>query len=125
MSQALEQRQQIRDLVEQLPNETLQDAIQLLQGLSHQTHHTTRELELLAIVQRRLPPSQQQRWLALREKLTQETLTEREHQEFLTYSDLLELWNVERVEAIAELAQLRGVEFTTLHQKLTPQALIQ
>ncbi|WP_439638207.1 hypothetical protein [Spirulina sp.] len=124
MSQVLEQRQQIRELVEQLPNETLQDAILLLQGLSHHTQHRTRELELLAIAQRHLPLSQQERWLALRDKLEQETLTEREHQEFLTYSDLLELWNAERVEAVMELAKLRGIEFKTLYQALTPQAAI-
>lgn len=123
MNQVLEQRQKIHDLVEQLPNETLHDAIQLLQGLSDRAHHTTQELELLAIAQRQLPPSQQQRWSALRDKLAQETLTEREHQELLTYSDLLELWNVERVQAILELAQLRGVEFKALYQELTPQVV--
>lgn len=124
MNQALEQRQQIHQLVEQLPNETLQDALQLLQDLSHRAQQTARELELLAVVQRHLPPSQQERWLALRDKLEQETLTDREHQEFLTYSDLLELWNAERVEALMELAKLRGVEFKLLYQELTPQVFI-
>jgi hypothetical protein len=124
MRQGLEPRQQIHELVEQLPNETLQDAIRLLQGLSIRAQHTARELELLAVAQRRLPPSQQARWSALRDKLAQETLTDREHQEFLTYSDLLELWNAERVEAVMELAQLRGVEFKALYQELTPQAVI-
>ena len=79
------------------------------------------ELELLGVVQRHLPRSQQERWMLLRQKLEQETLTEREHQEFLTYSDLLELWNAERVEAVMALAQLRGVEFKTLYRQLTPQ----
>ena len=49
------------------------------------------ELELLGIVQRHLPRSQQQRWMLLRQKLEHKTLTQPEHQEFLTYSDLLEL----------------------------------
>jgi len=42
------------------------------------------ELELLGVVQRHLPRSQQERWMLLRQKLEQETLTEREHQKFLT-----------------------------------------
>ncbi|NEP13773.1 MAG: hypothetical protein F6K14_26940 [Symploca sp. SIO2C1] len=79
------------------------------------------ELELLGIVQRHLPRSQQERWMLLRQKLEQETLTEREHQEFLTYSDLLESWNAQRVEAVMALAKLRGVEFKRLYQELTPQ----
>ncbi|NEO84258.1 MAG: hypothetical protein F6J87_08395 [Spirulina sp. SIO3F2] len=122
MTPTLEQRQQIHQLVEQLPSETLQDAIQLLQGLSNRAARVAREAELLAVVQRCLPPSQQERWAVLRGKLAEETLTEREHQEFLTYSDLLELWNAERVEAVMELAQLRGVEFKVLYQELTPQS---
>jgi len=48
-------------------------------------------------------------------------LTEREHQEFFTYSDLLESWNAERVEAVMALAKLRGVEFKALYRELTPQ----
>ena len=80
-----------------------------------------RQLQLLSIVQRCLPPSQQERWALLQQKLEQETLTEQEHQEFLTYSDLLEGWNAERVEAVVELAKLRGMEFKTLYQELTPQ----
>ena len=79
------------------------------------------ELELLGVVQRHLPRSQQERWMLLRQKLEQETLTEREHQEFLTYSDLLESWNAERVEAVMALAKLRGMEFKALYRELTPQ----
>lgn len=79
------------------------------------------ELELLGIVQRHLPQSQQERWMLLQQKLEAETLTQREHQEFLTYSDLLESWNAQRVEAVMALAKLRGVEFKTLYQDLTAQ----
>ncbi len=79
------------------------------------------ELEWLSIVQRHLPRSQQERWMLLRQKLEEETLTEQEHQEFLTYSDLLESWNAERVEAVMALAKLRGMEFKTLYRELTPQ----
>ncbi len=60
--------------------------------------------------------------MLLRQKLEDETLIERAHQEFLTYSDLLESWNADRVEAVMMLAKLRGVEFKTLYQEITPQS---
>ena len=85
---------------------------------TEQRSQLQQELELLGVVQRHLPRSQQERWILLRQKLEQETLTEREHQEFLTYSDLLESWNAERVEAVMTLAKLRGVEFKTLYRQL-------
>lgn len=122
MSQAIDHRQQVHQLVDQLPIEVLQDAVQFLEGLSHRAMQAARELELMSIIQRRLPPSQQQRWIALRSKLESVTLTEREHQELMTYSDLLELWNAERMEAIVELAKLRKVDFKMLYQELTPQS---
>lgn len=120
MSQAIDHRQQVHQLVDQLPTEVLQDAIQFLEGLSHRAMQEAQELELMTIIQRRLPSSQQKRWVALREKLESETLTEREHQELMTYSDLLELWNAERMEALMELAKLRQVDFKVLYQELTP-----
>ncbi|NEO84262.1 MAG: hypothetical protein F6J87_08415 [Spirulina sp. SIO3F2] len=93
----------------------------LLDNIPNRVNFVFNAAELLAVVQRCLPPSQQERWAILRGKLAEETLTEREHQEFLTYSDLLELWNAERVEVVMELAQLRGVEFKVLYRELTPQ----
>jgi hypothetical protein len=88
---------------------------------AEQRSQLQQELKLLSVVQRHLPRSQQERWMLLRQKLEYETLTEREHQEFLTYSDLLESWNAERIEAVMALAKLRGVEFKTLYRQLTPQ----
>ena len=121
MSQVIEHRQHIHQLVDQLPTEALEDALQLLEGLSRRALQAGQELELLSIIQRRLSSSQQERWEALRQKLELETLTDREHQELMTYSDLLEAWNAERVEAVMELARLRQVDFKSLYQELTPQ----
>ncbi|MEB3231878.1 MAG: hypothetical protein VKJ64_12775 [Leptolyngbyaceae bacterium] len=123
MNQFTEHRQQIHQLVDRLPTETLAEALTLLEGLSRRAEQMGQEMELLGIIHRCLPLSQQQRWQELRQKLEAETLTEREHQEFLTYSDLLESWNAERVGAIAQLAMLRQVEFDALYQELTSQGL--
>ena len=122
MSQVIEHRQHIHQLVDQLPNEALEDALQLLEGLSRRALQAGQELELLSIIQRRLSTSQQERWATLRQKLELETLTDREHQELMTYSDLLESWNAERVEAVMELAKLRQVDFQALYQELTPHS---
>ncbi|MGK7889729.1 MAG: hypothetical protein AB4042_10370 [Leptolyngbyaceae cyanobacterium] len=123
MSQAIEHRQHIHQLVDQLPSEALADALLLLEGLSRRIEQSGQEMELLSVIRRRLPLSQWERWQELRQKLEAETLTDREHQELLTYSDLLESWNAERVEAIAQLATLRQVEFDALYQELAPQGM--
>lgn len=114
-------RQQIHQLVDRLPTDALPDALHLLENLAQRLTPTAQEIELLSIIQRRLPTVQQTRWQELREQLESETLSDRDRQEFLTYSDLLEHWNAERVSAIATLAQLRQVDFNTLYAALTQQ----
>ncbi|MEA5421013.1 hypothetical protein VB712_17445 [Spirulina sp. CCNP1310] len=120
MESATVSRQHLHQLVEQLPATALADAMQYLEDLTQRINQAAQEVELLSIIQRRLPDSQQARWQKLQEQLATETLDDRAYQEFLTYSDLLEAWNAERVGAIATLAQLRQVDFQSLYAMLTP-----
>jgi hypothetical protein len=67
----------------------------------------------------RTPPETDQREYAqLRRKLKEETLTEVEHSRLKELIDQRELLNAERVEALAQLATLRGVSLRQLMAQL-------
>src|SRR5713226_5206766 len=50
--------------------------------------------------------------------LSAETLTDAEHAELIRRVNEVELWNARRLEAVAELAKLRGVRFPDLVKQL-------
>jgi len=115
-------RQRLQTLVEALPEESLLRAETLLTAL-HQDVSATRlspEASLIAIIQRRLPPPEQQRLNLLRQNLTNETITEVEHQELLGYVELIEQMDAERAEALIQLAQLRNVNLNQVIQEFLP-----
>jgi hypothetical protein len=66
------------------------------------------------------PPERhlQQRYDQLVQRRREETLTPEEHQELLQLSDQMEALDVRRVEALAELARIRGVTLRVLMQEL-------
>jgi predicted nucleic acid-binding protein len=76
------------------------------------------EVQLLSQINKGLLPQQQQRFAELDQKRQDETLTDSEHQELLTLNELLEQRNVERMQSLNKLAQLRQVPLTTLMQNL-------
>jgi hypothetical protein len=76
------------------------------------------EAELLQKINQGLPPDVQQRYDELTAKRQAETLTPDEHQELLALIDRIEQADAERVQALAELAQLRNVPVTTLMAEL-------
>jgi pantothenate kinase len=59
-----------------------------------------------------------QRYHALIEKRQTETLTPEEHEELITLSDQLEEANVDRIRALADLAQLRQTSINALMAEL-------
>jgi len=80
MSQAIEHRQPIHQLVDQLPAEALPDALLLLEELSHWIEQSEREMEWLNVIRRGLTPSQRGQW-RVAAKVRSGTLTDRKHQE--------------------------------------------
>ena len=76
------------------------------------------ESALLEQINKGLPPDVQQRYDALRDKLSEETITPDEHQELLALNDQIEEADVERVKALAALAQLRNISITDLMDEL-------
>jgi hypothetical protein len=76
------------------------------------------EAKLLSRINAGLPAPQQQRFAELDQKRQDETLTANEHQELLALNDQMEQQNVERMQNLSKLAQLRQVPLTTLMQDL-------
>jgi hypothetical protein len=116
-------RQRLQTLVETLPEESLLRAESLLTdlksaGVSPST--SSQEAPLIAIIERRLAPEAQSRLNNLRQRLADETITEAEHQELLTFIDPIEQMDAERVEAMIQLAQLRQVNLNTIIQEFLP-----
>lgn len=60
----------------------------------------------------------QQRFDLLTAKRSAETLTSEEYDELLALSDEIELRDAQRVEYLAELAQLRNISLRSLMQQL-------
>ena len=81
-------------------------------------HLPRAEAELLQRINAGLSSATWERYRALKEKRDAETLTEAEHAELIRLVNEVEGWNVRRLEAVAELAKLRGVEFPDLVKQL-------
>ena len=78
------------------------------------------ETHLLQIINRRLPPDEQKRYVELSDKLELEELIEAEHQELLALIQRIEDQNVKRAEAMIELARLRGAPPATVFHEFAP-----
>jgi hypothetical protein len=74
-----------------------------------QTHYSapTTEAELMQQINIGLSPSEWEQYHALMAKRQAETLTQNEHQQLIATSDRLEKLNVQRVQALIQLAELR------------------
>jgi uncharacterized membrane protein YgaE (UPF0421/DUF939 family) len=109
-------RQKVMQLVEQLPEESLGDVVDLLNNLLRQTRQSqplisskSEEL-LLQVIGRRLLPDDQARLDYLREQNENGDITELEHQELLNFVARVENEDAERAAAILQLAQIRKVD---------------
>jgi hypothetical protein len=113
-------RQRAIELIQQLPPERLNDVVHWLESLS-----STDETALIELIQRRLTPHEQQRLNELRDRSEQALLTETEQQEYITYADRLEQQNVDRLEALIKLANLRNIDVPTLNQQFRSDRFLQ
>jgi hypothetical protein len=69
-------------------------------------------------VDRNLSPEIQQRWDELLEKRDDASLTTLEHEELLQLNEVIEDLNLQRMTALSQLAQARGVDLRTMMQQL-------
>ncbi len=77
-------------------------------------HLSQRETELLKKINEGVPPEISRPLQALRAKLEDETITETEHVELLRLVDEVEMFDVERLTWLIELAHLRNQTLTQL-----------
>lgn len=86
---------------------------------------STGETELLKQINRTLPPDIEERHSVLQEKVHEETLTPAEHAELMNLISIVEQADVERLEALLALSQIRSVSLPALMQQLgiTPPPL--
>jgi hypothetical protein len=109
-----ETRQRAIALLEQLPGESLVQAVEFLESLSHAAKERSDAVEpevseaaLLEIIQCRLSPEDRVRLGYLRQQNETGVITEAEHQELLMYIDRVEQQDAERAAALIKLAQLK------------------
>jgi hypothetical protein len=76
------------------------------------------EIELLQGIYQGVPLEIQQRYDELREKLHTETLSPDEHQELIELTDVMEQYNVDRLEKLIQLTKIRNVSLDELMQQL-------
>jgi hypothetical protein len=115
----IEMRQRVMDLVDQLPQEMLPEAIEFIQSLSikakgNQLFSSPDEQELISIIQTRLALNEQQRFDYLRERQEQDELTDADYLELIKYIEKIEDQDVRRTSALIKLSQLSNISLDSL-----------
>lgn len=82
------------------------------------------EADLLLKINQGLPVEVRRRYATLMEKRQAETLSEDEYQELLNLTDQVEMKQAERIEALGQLAQLRGEPVQKMMKSLEISALV-
>jgi hypothetical protein len=128
MTVSIENRQKAIQLIEQLPEESLTEVIELLNSLHERTSQTkplpsnNSEEKLLQIIHRKISQEDQDRLDYLRQLNEDgDDMTAVEYQELLAFVSRIEKEDAERVSAIFQLAQIRKVEPLSLITKFAPQ----
>ena len=130
MTISTENHQKALFLLEKLPKESLNKAVEYLETLSQNVQQETinsrtanNENQLIAIIQLRLSPDKQQRLDYLRQQNETGKITEQEHQELLNYVEQIEQQDAQRAEALIQLAQLRQVDLKIIIDEFLPNKL--
>ena len=92
--------------------------LQALRGHTKVPRLSLPEAELLRRINQSIPAQLQQRHDALRRKRRRHKLTRAEQQELLSLSQQMEQLDVERLQLLAELAQIRQLTLPALMQQL-------
>jgi hypothetical protein len=98
--------------------ETVTDQVILIRAQRKVPHLSRRETELLQQINLGMPQTIWQSYRPLKEKLEAENLTEEEHAELIRLIDEIEAYNVERLNWLIELAQLRNQSVRVLMDEL-------
>jgi hypothetical protein len=113
--------EQLLKEIEQLPQPELEvfvDQVLKLRAQRQVPHLSASESELLAKINQGIPEPLQQQFEHLVMKRQQLTITEAELTELIEITDRIEALNVERIQALAELARSRNQSLTQVMQNL-------
>jgi uncharacterized sporulation protein YeaH/YhbH (DUF444 family) len=117
--------EQLLNAALQLPPLELDQLVARLQTLRRKTkvpRLSQPESELLRRINQGVPAQLQQRYDALRRKRRRHKLTRKEQQELLSLSKQMEQIDAERLQHLAELAQLRNTSLPDLMRQLGLEA---
>jgi DNA polymerase III gamma/tau subunit len=127
MAISTEIRQKALSLLEQLPQPSLNKAVEYLETLAQNAQQETinltslsNETQLIKIIQFHLSSDEQKRLEYLRQQQETGKITEQEHQELLNYVDQIEQEDAQRAEALIQLAQLRQVDLKIIIDEFLP-----
>jgi len=127
MAISTEIRQKALSLLEQLPQQSLNKAVEYLEILSQNAQQETinltslsNETQLIKIIQFHLSSDEQKRLEYLRQQHETGKISNLEHQELLNYVDQIEQEDAKRAEALIQLAQLRQVDLKIIIDKFLP-----
>jgi hypothetical protein len=113
--------EQLLKEIEQLPQPELEvfvDQVLKLRAQRQVPHLSASESELLLKINQSIPEPLQQQFDQLVMKRQQLTITEKELAELIEITDRIEALNVERIQALAELARSRNQSLTQVMQNL-------
>ena len=113
--------EQILAAIEQLPLpdiERLADRVIALQAKRRASHLNIEETALMLRINQTLPTPARARLRELIAKRDAETISPHEQQELIHLTDRLEELHADRLEALGQLAQVRGVTLSTVMQQL-------
>ncbi|UXE60785.1 MAG: hypothetical protein KA717_35765 [Woronichinia naegeliana WA131] len=127
MAISTEIRQKALSLLEQLPQQSLNKAVEYLEILSQNAQQETinltslsNETQLIKIIQFHLSSDEQKRLEYLRQQHETGKISNLEHQELLNYVDQIEQEDAKRAEALIQLAQLRQVDLKIIIDEFLP-----
>lgn len=97
-------------VVQQFSSNELEEFIQKIQILKHQKSNqkASKKAELVAIIQRNFTEAEQKHFDELIQKRQEYTITDKELVELIEMTNYSEQLSVERVKALAKLAELTG-----------------
>lgn len=123
MSQSIQplSNPQLSQVIEQLSLAELDrfaDEVAAVRARRHAPVLSKDESALFAIINQSLSETKRTRLAELGEKRADETLAPAEQQELLTLQQRLEALHAERMNALADLAKLRGITLTAVMEQL-------
>ena len=119
MTAASDIRQRARELVEQLPGNSLSQAVAFMETL-HPDLGAALEQPLLDQIQQTQAPEDQARLAYLSQQQEAETISDTEYEELLAFVEQVEQQDAARAEALIQLAELRNVDLKVVVSEFLP-----